>query len=1479
LIESDIRVFISSPGDVETERIRAGRVIDRLNAEFEGRIKLTAIRWEEAFYTADKGFQDQITRPSQTDLVVCILWKRLGSELPPEYNRPDGTARTGTEYEFEEALEAALDKEVPYILVYRKTEKILFDSETVEMEQADLRALEAFWQKWFHNEQGHFTAGFHKFETPDQFEAEFEKHLRQWLEVKSGEVVWPIDLKGSPYRGLEAFDEEHAAVFFGRRRAIEQVRARLTASAMRGCAFLLVLGMSGSGKSSLVRAGVIPRLLKPGAVPQYDRWRCCVVRPSEWGEDALLGLAEALFDAEVLPELVQGDARTPEELADDFRAHPDRAVRAVGRALERWAGSIKAKEEFERDVATGLILVVDQFEEIFHLPEKQQSCFIDLLSSLARSRHTWVLAAMRSDKYQAFQAIPKLLALKEAGGMYDLAQPGQAEIREIIQGPAKAAGLSFEHRTETDEDLADVLEKAAASHPGSLPLLEFTLDELFKRRDESKNILLINEYKEVLGGLEGAIETAANAVYEQQSKEVQDELTWLLRSLVSISDEGSIAAKALSIKEGAVSSARKALIEAFVEARLLVSGGDESCREIRVAHEALLTHWTQAKEQIEKDKITLQARSRLAPAAARWQKENRRSDLLLPEGKLLTEATDLVQAFADGLEDVEKAFVKVSQDKARRWQRLKRLAITGLIILTVLTGLAAYWATLQKDIAEQERKRVSRMQADSDYSKGVDFIDKMDINMGVGYLARALINYSEHKSAATYLMFILMYISELNKLLFEIDTGSDVLSAFFSNKGQYILSINGYGGVKVWNAKDYKLLYTLGEGEYINSDVFSKDDNKIAILSAYTANQVRIYCSNSGKEAIPAIEYKNKINSVAFSPDGDSIAIASENEPTRIWDAQIGNKIIQTMDDKEGSKIAIFSPNGNIIVTVSQDGLARIRDIKNKSVWLLNKEGKVEKILFSPDGNKILTLDESGAASVWDVATRSKIASLYHGTRLISASFITDSEKFFTTSFYNKMILIWDVQTGCLVNKIYQDIYVKSIEWSPDGKSILTVSGDNGVRIWDTLTGNPAGYIIRHRNNDPINSAYFSPNSKSIITSFSDNTFRIWDIDKSIIIRNIVSNGFATYASFSPDNSRFIKSHLHEYLVEVINTFTREKIAEIPFEKDVEFAYFLPAGNYFITTSGKDIFIFDAVSCKLLGNKISFDDNVKSVYFNSSEKKIYLILQDNNKLYSLDIDTREIMQITVTPPMDARNIIGISPDGNKIAMRSYNTITIYDSKTWLRFGKEMVHLHMVKDSIFSRDGNRLMTLTTNNVVHIWDAISGNLLTAPISNNEAVDVMAFIFSPDGKRIVIGFGNCIRFWDSKTGKAISPIFNYDSLIISLSFSADGKLLLVNCADEQYILTVPPSEEYPVPSWLPNMAQTTYGFQLNSRNEMESIDRKRQIQLMQQIVEKSNRSSPYFTLMRWIIKPINERTDFPYNNTKGGQIQKRNKDDDKN
>ena len=466
--------------------------------------------------------------------------------------------------------------------------------------------------------------------------------------------------------------------------------------------------MSGCGKSSLVRAGVLPALSRPGVIEGVGLCRRVVLRPGDGLGDVFDALAVALLREEALPELAH-DGTTAAQLAESLRENPAGAAMMVKGAISQAAGDLKPAEEGARQPQARLLLLVDQLEELFtndKIPRNDRRRFGSLLKSLACEplSQTWVIATLRSDFYAPLADVPELAELKGGLGQYDLPSPGPAEIALLVREPAAAAGLRFEQDPD-GQRLDDVLRDEAAQDASLLPLLEFTLNELYERRSDHGKLTF--EAYQAMGGVKGALAQRAESTFMGLPPEVQGELPAVFRQLVTIgtlSDETPtgqqtpLARFAGFVRRGC--SLCRPLLRPGCSCPTTPAMARRWCAS---RHESLLARWGRLQRWLADDRELLRVKARVERAAARWLQEGRRADLLLTAGKPLQEAEQL-QASGFELEPGVEEMIAASRKKARRNRRLRQAAIAALATLTMAACGLAVLAQFQRDRAELESR-------------------------------------------------------------------------------------------------------------------------------------------------------------------------------------------------------------------------------------------------------------------------------------------------------------------------------------------------------------------------------------------------------------------------------------------------------------------------------------------------------------------------------------------------------------------------------------------------------------------------------------------------------------------------------------------------------------------------------------------------------------------------------------------------------
>ncbi|MEW5803389.1 MAG: WD40 repeat domain-containing protein [bacterium] len=1321
-----IRIFISSPGDVGKERRIAYHVIKRLQNEFSGRVVLDPYFWEYEPMEATKDFQDNIPSPSDFDILVCILWSRLGTRLHSKHRKKDGSLyESGTEYELDAAIESYRLHGLPVPLVYLNKTEPKFPArpkDVLDKMVDQYYKLEAFLNRWFRDtEEGVWKTAFNEYTSLAEFEERLEKHLKALISHRLPEpgleqIKRKVTWKESPFRGLRIFDYQHAPIFFGRTHAIDGVLTALRKQAIEGRAFVLVLGMSGGGKSSLVRAGVLPLMVQPGVIEGVGLWRRAIMRPSDASGHLFDALAASLIRTEGLPELASSGI-TVQDLAVLLHDNPEGAILMIRQALAQGSERVRIDEEqklkelireMEKESRAAdaealsrrlselmppqarLVLVIDQMEELFTLglsPE-QIGYFIHTIDQCARSGRIFVIATMRSDFYSQCLKLPELIALKKGDGQYDLEKPTSQEIGQMIRQPAAAAGLQFEVAPESKQSLDEVLRDTALKDPAILPLLEFTLEQLYEHRTP-QGILTFKVYQK-LGGLEGAIACRAEEEFSKLDPGGQESFNKVMRGLVTI---GTVKKDTFNRRwalydELTSTSGAKALVDVFIMARLFMADRDEKGQPVvSVSHEALIRSWPRLKQWVEENQEFLRTRARVSEAAIRWKQENESPDFLLPSGKPLAEAENILQKCRLDLEPELIRFIEISSKRERdrhmrQIRRIRNVAI-GMSVLFFL----AVAATI---VALAQRKKAILTLARSDFQQGTRLLDEGKADRALAYFAHA-VRLTKHEAAAVRIMTLLTQRNcPLPKSEFRHE--SIVTSAHFSPDGRWVVTASWDNTARVWDA-------------------------------------------STGKPVSEPMPHEGGIYSARFSSDGRWVVTASSDKTARVWDAASGKAVSEPMRHEDSVKSACFSPDGHWVVTAS-DNTARVWDAAsgNPASEPMRHEDNVYTAEFSPDGHWVVTASSDKTTRVWDAATGKPVSEPMHHENLVYSAEFSPDGRWVVTASWDYTARIWDAASGKPVSEpMRHEREVVLAHFSPDGRWVVTASTAKAARVWDAASGKPVSEPLHHEGG--IYSASFSPDGRWVVTASWDYTARIWDAASGKLASEPMrhENGLMS-AEFSPDG-RWVVTAPWDYTAHVWDAAAGNPGSEpMRHEEGLISAEFSPDGRWVLTASkDKTARVWDAASGNPMSEPMRHEEGLMSAEF--------------------------------------------SPDGRWVLTASKDkTARVWDAASGKPISEPMRHTRAVKSACFSPDSRWVVTASFDQTARVWDAASGKPVSEPMRHEDVV--FSARFSPDGRWVATAsWDQTARVWDAASGKPISEPLWHEDRLYSVEFSPDGRRVLTN------------------------------------------------------------------------------------------------------
>ncbi len=964
------------------------------------------------------------------------------------------------------------------------------------------------------------------------------------------------DQAPNPYKGLQAFEEADASDFFGRDMLIDRLLDRLRDAEDELHRFLAVIGPSGSGKSSVVKAGVIPSL-RQGALPGSDQWYMAEMVP---GNDPFVELTTALLSIAATP---------PENLYDELCADENGLLNAVRAIMPE---------------GSELLLVIDQFEEVFTTTENEdaRTLFLDNLrvATTDPESRVRIIITMRADFYDRplnYPAFGELVRLRN-----EVVLPlSPDEIREAIIGPVERVGIQVE------TGLVAAMVADIAEQPGALPLMQYALTEIFDRRDG--NVMTLDAYHET-GSVSGALARRAEELYQETSAGGQAAMRQVFLRLVTLGEGAqdtrrrTLITELLALAGDADDTVIRDVLDLLTKFRLLTSDADPETRipTLAVAHEALIRKWDRLRNWLDDNREDILLQRRLAVANDEWQKQGR-DPSFLARGMRLTQFEQLVAHATIALIQEEIKYVQISvteRERLEEEERLRQAREAALEqrnkqILTVLAAVMAVAAVIgiilalyantqkqeaedsrdvaeeQRGIAEDERENAEDQRATAVHNAEVAEEQRQiadaqrviaersaEVNDSLRLAASAQTEYIKTNNdlairLALYGVEITDPPVESQFILSQaaltpgthrlIDVGRGfMLSVVYHPDGHLVLNANRDGTLTLWDVATGELVYE-----------FPADDPETEELEGHSDGFVR---------------------RVRFSPDGTLVLSGGRDGRLIVWDLESREMLWHSPpDDAETEEIEghaddvrdiDFSPlDPNLVITSSDDDTLILWNIvTGEMVWqtptddaetedeIEGSAGNIRESAISPDGQNVVSVSYDKNLYMWDMATGELVRIFFgHTDKVASIAYHPDGTRIVSGGGGDQTIRVWDAETAEQLLLLGEHGgWVKCVKFAPDGRLLLSSGDDNIVRLWDFERGVELFTFNGHT--AFVEEASFSPDGNQIISSSGDETLRIWDIKNGAEIQRfwghtdqiekiVVSPDGTTILSGSPDST------------------------------------------------------------------------------------------------------------------------------------------------------------------------------------------------------------------------------------------------------------------------------------------------------------------------------------------------------------------------
>jgi WD40 repeat protein len=897
----------------------------------------------------------------------------------------------------------------------------------------------------------------------------------------------------SPYLGLTAFSADHARYFFGRDALTGQLVERLGEDG----GTLLVVGASGAGKSSLVRAGLVPRLSRMDLAVE-GRWHWLLCTPDA---DPVRQLAQLLASPlRTRPDELPGVLADPARLAE---------LVAVARGAPGAPGRV--------------VVIVDQFEELFTLcqDERQRATYVGALAALTGAGG-WLLAVLcvRADFYGHVAAFPELTPAVERPFL--VGAMTRAELREVIEGPAGVARLAIE------DGLTDLLlhDLGGESGQGSLPLLSYTLLAMWRQRDGDR--LTLAGYH-ATGGIRGAIAKTADETYQRFDPESQRILRRLLVRLVRVDPDNQHTRRRAALADLITGvddhdpAVTRHVLDQLTTARLVTIDGDA----VEITHEALIRAWPRLGGWIDADRASLLIRQQLGADTVAWEQHGRDPAFLYTDTRL-ADGRALAREHRLGVREQE--FLTASERRERRADRRRRTVIAVLVVISVLAVAAGGVALWQRQIAQRQRNEaVSRAAA-------TQIITVLNTDPGLA----ARLALASYRVAPTLEARSALLSSSALPRVTQLPGHRGPITALATVAGRPIAATAGDDGTtRLWDLTRHRQLATLrGHKGGVNAVAFGAggrtlftagDDGTVRgwdvakaapvgeplrvagrVRGLVAVGDLLVAGSTSGTVTVwdvsarPALRgelpaHDGGVTAVAVDRDGTAVATAGQDGTVRLWAVAAGQlaPVGQPLTGHQGAVTSLaFSPDGKIVASGGVDHTARLWTAAGPVGLPLEHRSGVQAVAFGADGQTLFTGSDDHVVNLFDLA-RGQVRLTFPQPETVHAIDVTADGRFLLTGSDNGMLRVWGLTGPILPGAVP----ATAVAFSPDGRVLATTGvADGAIQFWDSRDPHkllPLGPpVAAHAG--AVTAMAFSPDGRVLATGGADTTIRLWDVTNPV---------------------------------------------------------------------------------------------------------------------------------------------------------------------------------------------------------------------------------------------------------------------------------------------------------------------------------------------------------------------------------------------